>query len=93
MPIVELPPAKGGPALPAALPVREVLTRFGSAIRVRLGVHTPDRPNEQGLILVQLCCEDAETRELLNSVNAVSGVCASTLSAGRRVLPAGEVEP
>jgi len=65
--------------LDGAPPVQDVLTRFGSAIRVRLGIHTPDHPNEQGLILLQLCCEDAETRELLNSLNAVSGVCAQAM--------------
>jgi len=59
--------------------VQEVFTRFGSAIRVRLGVHATDRPSDQGLILLQLCCGEDETQEFIDSLNRMPRVRAQAM--------------
>lgn len=60
--------------------VQEVFTRFGSAIRVRLGVHATDHPSRKGLILLQLCCDEGQHEEMLEVLNAMPRVRAQSMT-------------
>ena len=54
--------------------VQEILTKFGCIIRVRLGVHEVDSCSEEGLVLLQLCGDKAQIKDLeeeLSSLNLV----------------------
>ncbi len=59
-----------------AVPVQEVLTRHGCAIRMRLGLHeaSKDYCAEEGLILLQVCGTEQEVLALEADLGALEGV-------------------
>jgi hypothetical protein len=56
--------------------VQEILTKYGCHIRMRLGLHEAavDNCSNTGLILLQLCGDQAATGELEENLNAVPHV-------------------
>jgi hypothetical protein len=64
-----------------AVAVQDVLTKFGCAIRTRLGLHEADgtvcSPN--GMILLELLDDDAQVKELQDSLSAIDGVEVKTM--------------
>ena len=60
---------------------QEVLTKYGCAIKMRLGLHeTGDVCSEEGLILLQLSCKDEIIKALENDLNSIDGIKAKTMS-------------
>lgn len=59
--------------------MQEVLTDHGGIIRVRLGVHAPDHPSDEGLILLHVCGEEDEARHLVDSLNGMDDVHAQMM--------------
>lgn len=60
-----------------AVQVQKVLTAYGCSIRTRLGLH--DQPagggcSPMGLLILQLCSEEAVSRELEKRLNSIDGV-------------------
>lgn len=59
--------------------VQEILTEFGSIIRMRLGCHPADHPSDEGLILLQLCPSGETADELIEKLNSMERVKAKAL--------------
>lgn len=59
-----------------ATKVQDVLTKYGCHIRVRLGLHDAaiDSCSPSGLILLQLCCDNAILQELEHELAAIQNV-------------------
>ena len=59
-----------------AVKVQDVLTKYGCNIRVRLGLHDAhvDSCSNSGIILLQLCGEQALTTQLEKELQAVPNV-------------------
>lgn len=64
-----------------AVKVQDVLTRFGCFIRVRLGLHDAglDECSERGLILLQVCADQAQVAELTQELSAIPQVKVKTM--------------
>ncbi|MCG0276033.1 MAG: hypothetical protein L5655_07725 [Thermosediminibacteraceae bacterium] len=69
--------------------VQEILTKYGCNIRVRLGIHDVDETHcsNEGLIILQLCGSDEETRRMERELNEIEGVKAKKI-----ILSFNEVE-
>ncbi|MDL2298291.1 hypothetical protein LJC40_03960 [Synergistaceae bacterium OttesenSCG-928-D05] len=66
-----------------AVAVQKVLTEFGCAIRTRLGLHdqAPDNTcSPSGLLILQLCCEEAEAQKLEAALQKIDGVRAKLVN-------------
>ena len=64
-----------------AIRIQEVLTKHGCRIKMRLGLHEAgDYCSEEGLVILQVCGEEQEIRELEDSLNEIEGVKARTVS-------------
>lgn len=65
-----------------ATKVQEALTRYGCNIRFRLGLHDAgvETCSNNGLILLQLCGDKAESEKLLTELQAIPRVKAKTMS-------------
>jgi hypothetical protein len=67
----------------AALEVQKILTEFGCSIMTRLGLHDQSSENTcmpSGLLILQLCCEDATSKELETKLNSLEGVKAKLVN-------------
>lgn len=61
--------------------VQELLTNYGCAIKMRLGLHEAgDVCSENGLILLQLVDDKESVEKLENSLNDMDGVVAKTIN-------------
>ncbi len=64
-----------------AMEMQEVLTKHGCKIKMRLGLHEAgDVCSEDGLVILQLCGDDDEIRELENELNSIEGLKAKTIT-------------
>ena len=60
--------------------VQKVLTEHGCNIRARLGLHEAgDQCSAEGLMVLQLCGEDGELKELEGALNALESVTAKLI--------------
>lgn len=67
----------------AAVEVQKVLTDYGCSICTRLGLHDQSANNAcmpSGLLILQLCGEVSNSRELEAKLNAISGVKAKYIN-------------
>lgn len=56
--------------------VQDLLTKYGCNIRTRIGLHETDREHcaPNGLIVLELCGDEAACDELRDKLNALQGV-------------------
>lgn len=60
--------------------VQTTLTKHGCIIKLRIGLHEAgDVCTEEGLVLLQLCGNDEEIKQLEDDLNAIEGVRAKTM--------------
>ncbi len=60
---------------------QEILTKHGCQIKVRLGLHDAgDVCSEEGLIILQLCGNEAEIDALEKDLNSLDGVTAKNIT-------------
>ncbi|MDP4094151.1 MAG: hypothetical protein Q8920_14540, partial [Bacillota bacterium] len=60
--------------------VQEILTKYGCAIKMRLGLHETDGVcSDEGLILLHMGDDGEVVNELEAELNSVKGVTAKTL--------------
>lgn len=67
----------------SAVEVQKVLTEYGCSIRTRLGLHDQDTNgvcSPSGVLLLQLCCDEAEAQRLKNTLAAIDGVKAQLIN-------------
>ena len=59
-----------------ALEVQKVLTGYGCHIKTRLGLHDQQEDNcsPVGILVLQLCSDNATSAELKNELNKIAGV-------------------
>jgi hypothetical protein len=60
-----------------AVEVQKILTEHGCAIQTRLGLHDQGPDNTcmpSGILILQLCCDEKEAKELQAKLNKVAGV-------------------
>jgi len=59
-----------------AVEVQRVLTAHGDVIKTRLGLHEIERSQSSpnGLVLLELCCDEARGGKLVEALRAVEGV-------------------
>jgi hypothetical protein len=62
--------------------LQEILTKHGCIINMRLGLHetSKDLCAERGLILLQLCGEDAEISALKEDLSEIQDIKVNTMS-------------
>ena len=60
----------------SAVHIQEVLTRHGSRIRARLGLHDVGGrgENDDGLVILQVCGEKSGLEQLTGELNGLDGV-------------------
>lgn len=65
-----------------ATSVQSVLTKHGCAIKARIGLHetSKDYCANYGIIILQCCGTEEVISALVSDLNAVSGVCAKSMS-------------
>jgi hypothetical protein len=67
----------------AAVEVQKLLTEFGCSIRMRLGLHDQGENNTcspSGVLLLQLCCEAKDAKELEEKLGKIDGVKAQLVN-------------
>ncbi len=59
-----------------AVKVQDILTKYGCHIRVRLGIHDAaiDRCSNEGIILLQICTDDFDVKDMEKELKAVPNV-------------------
>lgn len=64
-----------------AAEVQKVLTDFGCAIKIRLGLHDvpSDSCSPAGLVILQVVAKESEVNEFLGKLNALDSVSAKSL--------------
>lgn len=62
--------------LKKAVDVQKLLTEYGCCIKTRLGLHEvgPDACSPNGVLILELVCDEAKCHELGDKLNAVEGV-------------------
>lgn len=67
----------------SAVDVQKILTEYGCCIRTRLGLHDQDKDgvcSSSGILLLQLCCDEQNAKELEKSLQGISGVTAKLIN-------------
>lgn len=59
-----------------AMPVQEILTRYGCIVRTRLGIHDAGRKScsDTGLVILELVPRENEVKKLKRELDALPGV-------------------
>ncbi|HEY3382423.1 MAG TPA: hypothetical protein VGK32_11685 [Vicinamibacterales bacterium] len=59
-----------------AVAVQQLLTKYGSHIKTRLGLHEiqPDSPSPQGLVILEVVGETSTCESLAAALGAIEGV-------------------
>lgn len=67
----------------SAIDVQKVLTQYGCSIRTRLGLHDQDASgvcSPSGILLLQLCCDEQEAKDLEKALQDIKGVTAKLIN-------------
>ena len=61
--------------------VQSILTENGGSIKTRVGLHepTPSGASPSGVILLELVSSQSESNDIIDSLNAISGVEAKSI--------------
>jgi len=64
-----------------AAKLQELLTGFGCNIKLRVGLHETSENycTDDGVILLQVCGEEAKINEMMAAFDAFDGVCAKLM--------------
>lgn len=59
---------------------QELITKHGCIIKTRLGIHEVDNCAKDGLILLQICGEEAKVQALADDINALDSAKAKFMT-------------
>jgi hypothetical protein len=64
-----------------AVKLQEVLTKFGCSIRLRVGLHETSEQfcSDDGVIMLQVCGDEASVKSMVDAFNEMEGVTAKMM--------------
>lgn len=64
-----------------AVKLQEVLTKFGCSIRLRVGLHETSEQfcSDDGVIMLQVCGDEASVKGMVDAFNQMEGVTAKMM--------------